>query len=122
MAKEIDLGKYLKTLDEGLKELYSDKIDLSRYKFKEETPKAYAILRQGLEKGDMEFISKGLSALHAYTNPDIPENEIMKNYSGDKVVLNLFYKIAGAVKGMADEISKAVGETQAHQEALPQAA
>ncbi len=122
MVKEIDIGKYLKTLEDGLKELYSDKIDLSRYKFKEETLEAYEILMQGFKKGDREFVSKGLSALYTYTNPDIPENEIMKNYSGDKVVLDLFYKISGAVKGMADEISKAFSEAQAHQEALPQAA
>lgn len=117
MAGKVDVGKYLKVIDDCLKELYSDKIDLSKYKYREETPKAYATLIEGFKRNDLQFISKGINDLYNYTNPDIEENGVMKNYKKDKAALKLFYELSAAVKGMADEISRAVASAQAHAEA-----
>ncbi|MEE9323652.1 MAG: hypothetical protein V3U72_03830 [Candidatus Aenigmarchaeota archaeon] len=113
MAGKVDIREYLRKIENGLNELYSNKFDLSKYKYRDETPKAYESLINGLKKNNLQFISKGLNDLYKYTNPDIKENEIKKNYGKEKVILKLFYGISGTVKNMADEISKAVAGSDA---------
>ena len=99
MPEKLDIASYVQTIESCLSKLYSDELDLSKYKFPKETLDAYSMVGRGMKEEDQNMINNAFFAMYQLTDARIPETGI-KNYGEGTKERQLFDLIHNTIGEM----------------------
>ncbi|MCK5023333.1 MAG: hypothetical protein KAS04_04120 [Candidatus Aenigmarchaeota archaeon] len=104
MSKGIDIGEYISKISKCMEELYSDKLDLSKYEFKDLAMQSYSAVIDGVKNNKRELIDNGFINLYQVTDARIGKTGINKygNDSRERQLFDIIHNTIGEMYKMMD--------------------